>query len=347
MNQRYALAKLISKFFNQHLPLQRGASPNTIIAYQDAFKLLFCFISKKTKRSCDEITLEDFDRDTIVAFLNDLEKTKKCTTSTRNARLAAISSFFKFVAYEEPTMLEQCSQIRGIPIKKTVKPIIQYYDESEMSALLKAIDTDTLLGKRDYALMLLLYNTGVRAQEVCDLTIDDVRLDNTAQVLIHGKGGKQRSCPLWSETVNAIKIYLTERSGNTEENQAMFLNNRSTILTRFGLRYIVRKYAEIASIKEKGIKRKTNGPHLIRHTTAMHLLRSGNDINMISMWLGHADIKTTHGYIELDIEMKREMLEKRRVNLPEKKRKMKPKWGKESVLSWLDSLVKPAALCGV
>ena len=109
MNQRYSLAKLISKFFNQHLPLQRGASPNTIIAYQDAFKLLFCFVSQKIKKSCDEITLEDLSRDTIVAFLNDLEKIKKCTTSTRNARLAAITSFFKFVAYEEPTMLEPCS----------------------------------------------------------------------------------------------------------------------------------------------------------------------------------------------------------------------------------------------
>jgi site-specific recombinase XerD len=217
---------------------------------------------------------------------------------------------------------------------------VEYLEENEMKAVLDAVDINSRTGVRDKALLFLLYNTGARASEVTGIRICDIRFTSTPQVKLHGKGRKDRSIPLWPETINALKDYIAQRkpSGNTD---ILFLNANGTPLTRFGLRYITRKYGARAQKENKNINQKPVNPHTIRHTTAMHLLHANNDINMISFWLGHADINTTHIYVEIDMKIKKRMLE---TIPPPDVKKVRP-WKKPSVLKWLESITKQPELC--
>ena len=338
MNIQHPIARYIARFFNDYLSLQRGLSHNTILAYRDGLKLLLSYVAAQLKKPVESLMVEQIDHLIITAFLNSLEKERGVCVKTRNARLAAIRTLFTFLAHEEPCLLEQCLLVKSIAIKKAPHKMIEYLNAEEMTALFQSIELDTALGVRDSALLLLMFNTGARAQEIVDISIDDLKLDQTGSVKLRCKGNKQRTCPLWKETVEAIQQYLTIRNSQNSE-RALFLNAKGEPFTRFGIRYVVKKYSALAEIKEKSISKKNVGPHTIRHSTAMHLLKAGNEINMIGMWLGHASINTTHVYLELDLEMKTEILNK--ASPPINAIYSKDLWKTDRVMQWLDSLTTP------
>ena len=335
----HPLATYLKRFFSHYLPVQKGLSPHTVSAYRDAVKLLLCYVADTLKCAVDALTVEAISATLVSDFLDYLEQVRGCHTSTRNNRLAAIRSLFAFIAREEPVLIPLCQAIRAIPLKRCEHKTVDYLEESEMQAILDAVDINAPTGLRDRALLLILYNTGARVSEIIGLTQDDLRLDGaSAQIKLMGKGRKQRSCPLWPETAEALQAYLQQRNP-MQATEQLFLNAKGLPITRFGIRYIIRKYAALSSLPSA----KTVNPHTIRHTTAMHLLRAGNDINMVSFWLGHADINTTHIYVEIDMEMKRKMIDK--AGPP--KVDTKPPWQRPDILLWLQNITKQPQLCGV
>ncbi len=329
----HPLASFVKRFFSHYLPVQKGLSVNTIEAYRDAVRLLICYASDTLGKSADELFVEDISETICLDFLDHLERTRGCSSRTRNARLTAIRGLFTFIGRAEPVLLTQCRQIRSIPLKRTEHKTVGYLEEEEMQAVLDAVDIDSRTGIRDLALLLLPYNTGARVSEIVTLELNNLRLDASAQIKLLGKGNKSRTCPLWPETVAALKDYLNQRHPKGRTNQ-IFLNANGSPITRFGIRYVTRKYGIKARAGQPSIP--AVNPHIIRHTTAMHLLRAGNDINMVSYWLGHADINTTHVYLEIDIKMKQEMISKAEgpsVGKP-------PPWQKPDILKWLTELTE-------
>lgn len=344
MNATHSLARFVQGFFHEYLAAQRGLSLNTILSYRDCLKLFLRFVSQQAGKPIDKLILEDFDDKSALAFLDSLEASRGNSTQTRNVRLAALRAFFRYVATQEPMLLARCQRICEIPTKRTEHKTIQYLEDNELNAVLESIDPNSRTGRRDYALILFLYNTGARVQEVVDLKIAALRLQAPYQVKLCGKGRKERPCPLWPETVTALQSYLDDRSPERPEVLSVFVNANGKPITRFGIRYIVRHYAAKAAKVCPSIKSKKVGPHTVRHTTATHLLQSGNDISVVKDWLGHADINTTHGYVEIDMKMKRKALEA--CQPPKSKTtRRRPKWMKPSILQWLDELSKRPALC--
>jgi integrase/recombinase XerD len=333
------LAMFIKRFFSHYVPVQKGLSANTILAYRDAIKLLLCYAADTRNKSVEDLCVEEIDESLVLDFLDHVEHTRGCSARTRNARLAAIRALFCFIAREEPSLVLHCQRIRTIPLKRTRHKTVGYLEENEMQALLNVVELNSHSGVRDNALLLLLYNTGARVSEIVELNVADLRLDGTAHVTLLGKGSKYRSCPLWPETVEALQDYLRQRTAKDPATQQLFLNAHGSPLTRFGVRHIIGKLATAA----KTIAAKTVTPHTIRHTTAMHLLRAGNDVTMVSYWLGHADINTTHIYVEIDMEMKRQMLQK--VGVPAVQKPLP--WQKPTILQWLNALAKGPQLCVV
>ena len=340
---KHGIAHFIKPFFTHYLPVQKGLAPNTILTYRDAVKLVLCYAADTLHKNVEKLCVEDINESLVLRFLDHLENARGCSARTRNARLAAIRTLFCFIAREEPSLLLHCQRIRTIPIKRTQHKILDYLEEIEMQALLDSVELNSRTGVRDKALLLLLYNTGARVSEIVGLKVEDLSLKGAAQIKLLGKGNKYRSCPLWDETVQALNDYLKQRIAKDPANLQLFLNANSTPITRFGVRHIIGKYAATAKTQCPSIATKVVTPHTIRHTTAMHLLRSGNDVNMVSYWLGHADINTTHIYVEIDMEMKRQMLQKA---IPPHVKKPLP-WQKPGVLQWLNNLAKAPQLCVV
>jgi site-specific recombinase XerD len=336
----HPLASYLKRFFSHYLPVQKGLSPHTAAAYRDAVKLLLCYLADTLKCSADALCVETITAALVSDFLDHLEQVRGCRTVTRNARLAAIRSLFAFIAREEPVLMPQCQAIRAIPLKRAEHNTVEYLEEGEMQAVLDAVDIDSRTGVRDRALLMVLYNTGARVSEIVGLTREDLRLDGSCpQIRLLGKGRKPRSCPLWSETAEALDAYLQQRHPAQPATEPVFLNANGLPITRFGIRYVTRKYGARALPPSS---RKVVNPHSVRHTTAVHLLRAGNDINMVSFWLGHADINTTHIYVEIDMEMKRKMIAKAGAPSVDSK----PPWQRPDILSWLHNITKRPELCG-
>jgi site-specific recombinase XerD len=338
-----SLANFIKRFFSHYLPAQKGLAINTIVAYRDAIKLLLGYASDTLKKNVEELGGEDLNESLVLDFLDHVETTRGCSPRTRNARLAAIRALFTFIARQEPSLLPHCQSIYTIPLKRTEYKVVTYLEEKEMQALLNAVDLTSRTGVRDKALLLLLYNTGARVSEIIELKVADLRLDDSAQVKLLGKGQKYRSCPLWPETVEALQDYLRQRAPKDPTAQPLFLNANGSPITRFGVHYIITQYARAAKSQCPSLATKTVTPHTIRHTTAMYLLRAGNDLNMVSYWLGHADINTTHIYVEIDMEMKQRMLQK--AEAPAVKKSLP--WQKPNILQWLKAIAKAPQLCAV
>ncbi len=334
----HLLAGFIKRFFSHYLPVQKGLSVNTILAYRDAVKLLLCYVADTIKISIDRLAVEDITEKRVLDFLDHCEQTRGCSTRTRNARLAAIRGLFDYIARQEPVLIVHCGQIRAIPLKRAEQQMVAYLEEKEMQAVLNEVDVNSRTGMRDKALLMLMYNTGARVSEIVALELGDLRLDDTAQIRLQGK---ERACPLWPETVTVLVDYMQQRALKQPNTERVFLNANGAPITRFGIRYITRKYGIQAN--QVGKVAKPVNPHTIRHTSAMHLLRSGNDINMVSYWLGHVDINTTHIYVEIDMEMKRKMLSK--AGAPELGKKAP--WQKPHMIQWLERLTKEPQLCGV
>lgn len=336
MKRLHPIAKYVTQYFYSYLQMQRGYSENTLLAYRDSLKLLFCYVSDKLNKNVEELNFEDINDRNVTDFLDYLEIKRHVSPKTRNARLMAIKSFSSYVAWEEPTLLECCQRLNSIPNMRVQKSAIAYLDSSELKELLDCIGTDSPLGMRDKAILLLMFNSGARAQETANLTTDDIHYGGSAYVRILGKGNKFRTCPLWDETTAAIKNYLQCR--RNKSSPFLFLNMKGDQLTRFGIRYIIKKYVKFVS-EDSSIHGKNIGPHSIRHGTAMNLLKAGNDVNMVSIWLGHVNINTTHQYLEIDLEMKRDLLKKANT-LADHDGGSPPVWRQDKVLSYLDSVAK-------
>jgi integrase/recombinase XerD len=338
------LAHYIRLFLTDYLPNERGLSDNTLLAYRDTLKLLLRYLDTQLERKIDQLDCQAIDAQSIRAFLDYLEKQRRCSANTRNARLAALKSFFYFLGRQRPECLDISHQVSLIALKKTPHKTVDYLEAEELNAILGSVDGHSRTGLRDKALLLFMYNTGARAQEIADLKIEHVRFDAASQVLLTGKGHKQRLCPLWPETLGALEDYLTVRTPNNSNEQHLFLNARGVKITRFGIRYIVRAYTAKSIPQCPALEKKNITPHTFRHTTAMHLLQAGNELNMVRLWLGHACLNTTHMYIEINMQMKRQILNTTKApNLKSKHYS----WQQPKILQWLDELCRGSTLCGV
>jgi len=332
------LAALIRGFFDQHLVSQRGLSGHTVLSYRDTFKLLLEFACRERRKSCIELTLEDLSADLVHGFLRHLEADRHNSIVTRNLRLAAVHSFFRYLATVDPRYMTHCQAIVGVPFKRRPHRVAQYLVRDEVQQVFRNIDCRAPLGQRDDALLRMLYNTGMRAQELIDLDVRHVRLTRPFSVLIYGKGRKERTCPLWLETVTAVKQYLQARSVRFTDAVPLFLNSDGNRLTRFGIRYIVARRVGDAAQSCPTLLTRHVTPHTWRHTTAMHLLQSNVDLAMIRSWLGHSSIETTNTYVEIDLEMKRKTLASAEMILPKPKTPPSSWRANKDVLSWLSSL---------
>ena len=332
------LATLIRNFFEQYLVAQRGLSSHTVLAYRDAWKLLLQFASRHHRKTCVGLALTDLKPETVRRFLDYLERERHNAVPTRNNRLAAIHAFFQYVAQTDPRYLAHCESILAVRFKRHAQRVPEYLERQEVLKIFAQISRRTPLGPRDDALLRLLYNTGMRAQELVSLDVSHVRFGRPYHVRILGKGRKERTCPLWTDTVHALKAYLAERRVRLDETVPLFVNAVGNRLTRFGLRHIItHRVAEAAKVCPSLFTRKVT-PHTWRHTTAMHLLQSNVDLNMIRSWLGHASIQTTNGYVEIDLEMKRKTLRSAEKLLPTQSKHGKAWRKRPDLLSWLSGL---------
>ena len=309
MKKQNYLSSWIKRFLLEYLISTKNLSHNTQHSYRDTFRLCLPFAAKKARKPIDQLNVEDLSPVTIRDFLTSLEIKRKCSIATRNQRLAAIHAFANFIALNSPEHVEWCRQIKQIPFKKGKKTLVTYLEKPEMDALLNAPKLTSFQGRRDYALLLFLYNTGARADEAAQLTILDLEIANAPKrdfstVLIKGKGNKLRRCPLWQNTTTELLNLINGRA----QSEHVFLNRCGQPLTRFGIHMLVKKYAKQLIKEYPLLEKKRVSPHVIRHTTATHLLRAGVDINTIRAWLGHVSINTTNIYAEVDLEMKAKAL---------------------------------------
>lgn len=306
-----ALARALRGFFADYLPRVRGMSPHTVCSYRDAFLLFLRFLAERRKRPVVRLDIQDIAPDEVLAFLDYLEAERRNSASTRNARLAAIHAFARYVATNHPEHLALCQRILAVPFKRARTRIVEYLEADEMRALLDAPDRTTPDGRRDHALVLALFNTGARVQEILDLRPCDLQLARPLQVRLRGKGRKERVCPLWPQTAETLRALLAEHNIDPMATQPLFRNHRGEPLTRFGVRYILLKYAHGAAMPTT-LRAKRVHPHVVRHTTAVHLLQAGVDLVTISHWLGHASVETTNRYAAVNLETKRAAVAKAR-----------------------------------
>jgi integrase/recombinase XerD len=319
----------IKRFLTEYLVTEKNYSYNTQQSYRDTLCLFLPFIARCIRKGIDQIQIEDITPGLIRSFLLELEKKRQSSPVTRNQRLATIRSLANYIALNNPEYIEWCTGIKSVPLKKTERSEITYLERYEMDALLNAPDCSTTLGKRDHAILLFLYNTGARADEISQLLIEDLNISkksdsHLASVRILGKGKKIRHCPLWKQTVKEIYPLIKGRA-TTEH---VFLNRTGQPITRFGIHSLVQRYVKEASTTTPSLTKKQISPHTIRHTTATHLLRSGVDINTIRAWLGHVSLNTTNIYAEIDLEMKARALTNCE---PQKSKDTKP-WKKDAEL---------------
>jgi integrase/recombinase XerD len=331
------LAVYVRSFFEDYLVCRRNLSRNTIQSYRDALKLLLPFASQERHKPVTKLLVTDVTDDVVLNFLSDLEGRRGCTIQTRNHRLVAIRNLFEYIAAQEPLLLGHCQRITALPSKRgAIVPQVQYLEKAEVSALLDAVDQTSGAARRDYALLLLMYNTGARVLEVVDLLVGWLTLVPPYKVELLGKGRKWRTCPLWESTAQHLQQLLGGLRGQPKEEGHVFVNRRNQPLSRFGVAHILDKYVKQATATAPSLRGKKVTPHTLRHTTAMHLLQSGVEVNVIRSWLGHANIATTTRYVEIDLAMKREALQSCEVGSAGEST---PSWQTDpDILAWLESL---------
>ena len=328
-------SKYISDFITRYLNDEKGASPNTIAAYRDTFVLLLNFIQDMEHIKIEKLTLERITKKTIIGFLDWLQKERKCSNSTRNTRLAAIHSFYKYLQLESLDYLHECQKILSIKFKKAKKENINYLTIEGIKLFLQQPDTSSLKGRRDLALLSLMYDSGARVQEIIDLTPSMLRLTKPATIKIVGKGNKARLVPMLNAQIKLLKNYIEENRLNEPYTNMypLFFNSRKERLTRTGVNYIVQKYAGMARKENELIIPEKISCHSFRHSKAMHLLQAGVNLVYIRDILGHVSIQTTEIYARADSKQKREALEKAYVNVNPNE---EPIWTKDAnLVSWL------------
>jgi site-specific recombinase XerD len=326
--------QLLHAFFHDWLVQQRNVSHHTVLSYRDSWRLFLRFVAAEKNKSVAKLSLGDLTATEVLAFLEDIEKVRKSSIGTRNCRLAALHSFFSFVADREPLAAAQCAAVLRIPTKQAPKLEVRDLDEDEISAILAQPNRSSIHGQRDHVLLAFLYNTGARIQEALNLTPRAFRLEAPFQVRLLGKGRKERTCPLWPETVELLKALLKRKPRG--EDECIFLNRYGDPLGASGVRFKLKQYVAAAAKKIPSLAGKRVSPHRFRHSTATSLVAAGVDVTVIRSWLGHERLDTTNVYARANMETKRKALEK--VD-PSMRPGKPPRWKRDvELLEWLDSL---------
>lgn len=300
------LAQYLSAFLREYLPCERRASPNTCETYAYTFQLLVCYAANRVKLPPSKLTIEQLDVTLIVDFLNYLEKERGNSPRTRNARSAAIKAFFRFLEYRTVSCLDQSRRIHAIPMKKVDEKLITHLTHQEIQSLLDAPDPHTLSGIRDRAMLHLCFAAGLRVSELIGLHLSQLELHPLPTIHVMGKGRRERVLPLWKETATVIKAWIALRPETTVPE--LFLNARGQAMTRSGFEYILSKHIEVATLKQPSLKNKRISPHSLRHACAMSTLKATHDVRKVSLWLGHASLKSTEIYLRADPSEKLEAL---------------------------------------
>ena len=326
--------QLLHAFFHDWLVQQRNVSHHTVLSYRDSWRLFLRFVATRRTKSVAKLGLTDLTAVEVLAFLQHAEQERKASIGTRNCRLAALRSFFSFVADREPLAVAHCAEVLRIPTKQAPEPTICSLNEDEITAILAQPDRSRVQGRRDHVLLAVLYNTGARIQEALNLTPRSLRLESPFQVRLFGKGRKERVCPLWPETVALLKEFLKRQP--RAEGEPIFVNRYGRPLGAAGVRFKLTQYVVAAARKVPSLASKRVSPHTFRHATATSLVAAGVDVTVIRSWLGHASLDTTNRYARADLETKRKALEKvdgsARPGKP-------PRWkGDVELMAWLDSL---------
>lgn len=309
--QPTGLGRAVVRYFQEYLPTLRGMSRHTIQSYREAMILFLKFTAKDCRRAVEALEVTDITAARVGRFLAALETERQNSISTRNARLAALHTFARFLVAEQPGHMAALQQVLGIPFKRGTRTTpIEYLEKAEIVALLASIDRKTPSGRRDHAMFSLMFNTGARVQEILSLRLRDLRLESPCQVRLRGKGNKVRLCPIWARTAQLLRNLIREQYSEFERptDQPVFLNARGAAMTRFGVRYLLHKYVAVGAKEVPTLAGEQIHPHSLRHTTAIYLLKAGVDFATISQWLGHASLNTTMRYARADIDLKRQAL---------------------------------------
>lgn len=302
-----ALAPHLTAFFHERLAVERNASVNTSDSYAYAFRLLLDYASKRLKRAPSRLELEHIDASLVVGFLNALQATRANGASSRNARLAAIKSFMHYMEYRVPSALEQIQRVLAIPMMKTDARLVRHLTAAEIQALLDAPKPVDWLGIRDRAMLHLTFAAGLRVSELTGLRLEDLTLQPQPSVLIHGKGRRERSLPLWKQTAAALRAWMAVRG--TVAAPELFVNSRREPMTRAGFEYVLQKHVRSAIERCPSLAAKRVSPHVLRHSCALTVLEATKDLRKVSLWLGHASMQTTEMYTRADPSIKLEALD--------------------------------------
>lgn len=300
------LGPLLYSFFEDHLKCQKGLRPSSLRSYRDSLRLFLLFVAEKTGHKVSRLTLAELTCAQVLAFLQSVETDRHNHVRTRNQRLAAIRGFFDYLARRVPEMLKEAQSVAAVPTKRTTPPETFFLERDEVQALFASLPSEGRSALRDRALLLFLYNTGARVQEVADLRYKNLELEGQPRVHLHGKGDKWRVCPLWKETLALLKQLVAEQKG-TDPEAAVFTSSQGQALTRFGIYKIVHRHTR-ALLKPDESRRRIS-PHTFRHTSAVHLLEAGVEVNVIRGWLGHVSLETTNRYAEINLRMKEAALQ--------------------------------------
>jgi site-specific recombinase XerD len=335
MSGAVPLGSVVHSFFVDHLVTVKGLRPATIHSYRDTIRLFLCFVAADKKVKITKLCLEDLSFERTLGFLRYLEEDRRNHVRTRNQRLAALHTLFDYVASREPEMLGVCQRVAAIPTKRAAPAETHYLERDEIEALFRGLSRVGRLALRDRTLLLFLYNTGARAQEVADLRAGHLDLGE-GLVRLHGKGDKWRTCPLWRETVTLLGQLLDASPGPPVLDGPVFTSTTGAALTRFGIYKIVRRH--VGHLDDARAGRRVS-PHLFRHTAAVHLLEAGVEVNVIRGWLGHADLTTTNRYAEINTRAKIEALRHTEPPGSSVGPRSRPVWqSDETLLEWLSSL---------
>jgi site-specific recombinase XerD len=307
-NGTLPLAPLIQRFFADRLMKQKQASPHTICSYRDTFRLLLTFLDRRLRRPPARLTVDDLDAPLIASFLNELENERRLAARTRNLRLTAIRSFFRYLSFELPERAAQIQRILAIPAKREPRPLVSFLNRKEADALLHAADQSTWLGRRNHALLLLGMQTGLRLSELTGVRKEDLTLEGGANVRVVGKGRKERCTPLAKRTVTVLRKWLQEPSPH--DSDFAFPSAHGTRLSSDAVQFLLRKHVASAARSCPSLAKKRVSPHVLRHYAAMELLQAGVDRAVIALWLGHESVETTQIYLQANLEMKEAALAK-------------------------------------
>ena len=302
-----SIARYLKLFLVEYLTQQRGCSLNTMRSYRDALCALLRYLQARHKITPERVTVADLSAQKIMDFLDDLQQSRKNSDRTRNLRLAGIRAFAMYLRWREPTLTSDLEGLLAVPPKRTGQRVRDFLTHEELDAVLDAPNAETWSGKRDRALFAAMYNTGARVTEIIGVRVSDVTLGRGGTFHLHGKGRKDRALPIWKRTATNLRRWIN--ANNLSPDQPLFANTRGAAMTRSGVEKRLHEAVRKASESCPTLKTKRVSPHTLRHTTAMHMLQSGNDITVIAMWLGHESIETTHRYITANVELKEKAIE--------------------------------------